>query len=133
MGLNSALVDEARPLRRRETGVRVEGRTVYGEVPGEWFRCRLTLPGPAEEPDPTTGTRETVQSAQLLYGTRDVSGGDVVLTNALRLEVSSADLGGLSRWEVVSEPEPLRKKRRVIGHQATVRRVQTHTADEDRP
>lgn len=127
MGLQGALVDRARVVEKRGTGVRVEGRTVYGDAKGEWFRCRLTLPNAEEGTAAVTGARNVVVSPQLLYGTRDQAGDPVVLNNAMRLEVDSADLGP-SVWEVVSEPEPLRKKRRVIGHQATVRHLETHEA-----
>jgi hypothetical protein len=59
-----------------------------------------------------------------------VSGGAVELHNDLRLEIVSKQLGS-AVWDVVGEPEPLRKKRKVIGYQATVRQIILRDADRD--
>ena len=121
MGLVGVLVDNARTVERRAAGQRVEGRTIYGTATGPWFKCRLTLPSALET------DAEVVRPVQIvptvLYGIRDENGDVVILHNDVRLEVGSKELGD-SVWDVVGEPEPLRKKRRVIGWQATIRRVE---------
>src|SRR5947199_26742 len=130
MGLQGVLVDRARPLRKREAGRRVEGRTIRGVAPGEWFKCRLTLPSAVEDSGATAGVRPVTTQPMLLLGVKDLAGEPLVLHNDLRLEINSRQLG-LATWDVVGEPEPLRKKRRVIGYQAAIRRVTTQDADQD--
>jgi hypothetical protein len=130
MGLRSVLVDQARPVEQREAGVRVEGRTVFRPVKGEWFKCRLTLPLAIEDAPGTAGLRQVPVQPTILLGTKDVSGGAVELHNDLRLEIVSKQLGS-AVWDVVGEPEPLRKKRKVIGYQATVRQIILRDADRD--
>lgn len=129
MPIGSALVDKARVVERTAAGARVEGRTLRGETRGPWFRCRLTLPTSPEQAAAAAGIREVVRVPTLLYDTIDESGEPVVLTNQKRLEVASPELGTVV-WDVSSDPEPLRKKRRVIGFQTTLRRLETHPADE---
>lgn len=129
MGLNAALVDRARVVERRAAGARVEGRTLYGETRGAWFRCRLTLPSTREVQAAATRMPQANIEPTLLVGDRDEAGDPVTLTIAQRVEVDSPELGE-ALWEVVTEPEPLRKKRRVLGYQATVRRIETRPADE---
>lgn len=129
MAIGAALVDQARTVERRAGGVRVEGRTLYGEARGQWFRCRLTLPASAERAAAAAGIREVVTVPTIMYEPFDADGEDVVLTNQMQLEVSSPELG-VATWDVISAPEPIRKKHRVIGYQASLQKLDTHPADE---
>ena len=124
MALQSALVDRARILRREPSAVRVEGRTQFAETAGEWFRCRLDLRGAAQVTDPG-GLPRTVPGPTLLLGIKDLRGDPVLVEHTDRLDVDSRELGR-AVYEVNAMPEPLRKKRRVIGYQVAIRRT-----DED--
>lgn len=130
MSLNAALVDRARPIRRARSGRRVEGRTVYGNAPGEWFKCRLTLPSAFEDDAAAAGLRPVTVQPTLMTGARDLSHQVIELHNDLRLEVASKQLG-TATWEIVGEPAPIRKKRKVIGWEAPIRRVETQDANEE--
>lgn len=132
MGLNSALVDRARTVERRAAGRRVEGRTIYGATRGAWFRCRLELPQAAERAGDPAGVRAVQVEPSLMFGVRDLEGGVLRIANNVRVEVNSVELGD-SMWDVVGEPQPMRKKRRVIGFTATLRRVEAVEAVEERP
>lgn len=126
MGLRSALVDRARVHRPAAQTLKVEGRTQFAESePGEWFRCRLFLPTAAESYDPATVRRRVVIVPTMLYGLRDANGVEIGLTHTDRVEIDSNELGA-EMWQAASEPEPIRKKRRLIGYQVTLRRVQTN-------
>jgi hypothetical protein len=128
VGLQAALVDRARVVTKRQRGARVEGRTQYGNAYGPWFRCRLQLAQAPETVDPVTGVRPVASEPLLLYGVRDADGNPPALTNQVRVQVDSHELGtGL--WDVTADPEPLRKKRRVLGFQAQLRRVEVHEAE----
>lgn len=129
MGLASALVDQARVVERTAAGRRVEGRTLYGTQTGPWFACRLTLPVSPEQADAAAGIKVVVRAPELMYDVVDADGGDVRLTNQTRVEVDSVELGR-TLWEVVADPEPLRKKTSVIGFQVSLRRLEAHPADE---
>jgi hypothetical protein len=126
MGLSAALVDRARVVERRESGRRVEGRTVYGEARLPWFKARLEL---VQAPENTeeSGVRPVVSQPTLLTGVRDLEGNQLELGNDVRLEVDSRQLGH-TVWQIVGEPAPLRKKRTLIGWQASLRKVTVREA-----
>lgn len=125
MGLNSALVDRARVINKRAAGRVVDGTTIYGETEGEWFRCRLELGRETETLDPATSERSVHRTPSLMVALRDLAGDPVELNVEQRLEIESRELGN-QLWDVLSAPEPMRKKRKVIGWQATLRRVEQH-------
>lgn len=127
MALGRALVDQARPLTKAQSAVKIRGESRFETLRGQWFRCRLTLPGP-QESAPQYSRRRVVLVPSLLYGVKDADGELLRLGIEMRLEVNSRELGR-TIWDVVSEPEPLRKRRRVIGWQASLRRVK----DEELP
>ena len=128
MGLGSACVDRARPVRRAAAGLRVEGRTQYGETKGPWFHCRLELPAAGEQAGGVTGMRPVITEPTLMYVPRDEEGDELHLTNQDRLEVVSRELGS-EDWELTGDPQPIRKKRTLIGWQAALKRVAIHEAD----
>lgn len=120
--LGSALVDRARVVEREPLPSKVGGSTQFETVLGEWFRCRLTLPAAQEVADASGARRRPVTVPTLLYGLRDVQGGAVLLSTDLRLEVASPELG-TAEWNIVSTPEPLRRRRSLVGYQITLRAV----------
>lgn len=128
MALSSALVDRARRVRNEATPRRVEGTTTFATVTGAWFKARLTVPAAPEADDAQGSHRRTVARPTLLLGVRDREGNRLepgFLSADDKVEVDSRQFGR-GVWEVTGDPEPLRKKRRVIGFQATLAKV-----DED--
>lgn len=127
MGLRSVLVDRARTVRRAPTPLKVEGRTAFADVKGEWFRARLDLRGYPQTRDP--GSRaKTIKTPSLMFATKDLVGGAIEVRATDRIEVRSVQLGDAT-WEVTGSPEPWRKKRLVIGYQVPVRRVDEEQVD----
>lgn len=127
MGINSVLVDQGRTLTNSSTIKRVEGTTRVTQVAGTWFRCRLFLAGGMEMTD-SGGHPRTVPAPQFLYGLRDSTGQPVNLNADQRLEIESVELG-TAVWQLTEDPEPLRKKRAVLGYLGTLRRVDEHQVD----
>lgn len=125
MALTAALVDRARTVSKGSTGRKVEGMTRMATLHGPWFRARLFPQGAPQEFD--NGRPRVVSSPTLMLGVRD-SNGDPILINAnLSIEVDSKELGR-SIWKVTGDPEPIRKRRRVIGYVAALERVIEHEA-----
>jgi hypothetical protein len=125
MGLNAVLVDRARVHSKAATASRVEGQTVYEPVVGDWFKARLTLQQAPEQNAPTTGAPEALSAPTLMCGPKDTRGNVIVINGQDRIEIISAQLGD-ALWDVVGDPNPLRKKKRVIGWEVALRRVVTH-------
>jgi hypothetical protein len=130
LSLNAALVDRARIVGKRAVGERVEGETIYSEVTGPWFRARLEMRAYPDTPNPVVGTRDIIKTPTLMYGLRDSDGNEIVLNAEDRVEVASNELGGLI-YDVAGDPSPIRKKRRLLGHEATLRKVVIHR--QERP
>lgn len=131
MSLNSALVDRARIIRRVAAPVKVEGRTQFTDMTGEWFRARLELRRDSKRRDP--GTRSSaVRTPVLMCGVRDLRGSQVDFRLGDRIEVSSTELGD-ALYEVASAPEPMRKKKRLLGFELPLRRIQEDPANLIQP
>jgi hypothetical protein len=123
MGLQSVLVDKARPVRKVVNGARVEGTTVASVVTGEWFRARLTL---AEAQETTeNGRKRTLPAPSLIYSLRDLGGNLIQLAAQDKVEIESVQLGN-NTWQVTGDPKPIRKKRSLIGYKASLKRVDEH-------
>lgn len=123
MGLGSALVDRARIVRQvSATETRVAGSSVLAQVEGNWFRARLELPGGSESEAPERGRRRQVLAPTLLFEPFDEANEDVDLSADDYVEVDSVELGR-TRWQITTFPQPIRKKRAVIGFQVTLRRI----------
>jgi hypothetical protein len=90
-----------------------------------WFRCRIFLPqGPDTRGGPAGAPRHrAVLAPTLLVGVKDTAGVPLVLKHTDRVEVDSP-FQGRAVWQVQAEPEPLRKRRRVIGYQVAVQRLE---------
>jgi hypothetical protein len=129
MSLRSALVDRAQVLANRPQPARVEGRTIHAWVAGEWFRARLTEQEREWAPDSGGKLQRVVDNPRLMYGMRDLTGNDVVLDSGMRVRVKSRELGIDAVYLLDTDPKPIRKKRRLIGHTVGLRRVEPHESD----
>jgi hypothetical protein len=107
------------------TDERVEGTTLFETYHYPWFRCRLTLQASPESADAQGGRKRVAHPAQMMCGVKDKDGNVLTISAADRLEVNSKQLGR-ALYEVTSDGEPIRKKRKVIGWIATVTRVEEH-------
>ena len=121
MPLGAALVDRARLVRQESTGAKVEGTTRYADHEGEWFKARLTIPASPEANVNPYRKRVTLHPS-LLAKTKDLAGGKLEFRSSDRIEVESKQLG-TALWEVGSDPQPLRKRRTLIGWELELRRV----------
>lgn len=101
---------------------RASGASVFTDAEGPWFRCRLELPDVNVNPD-GSGRRRVIRVPTLMYGYLDTSGDPVVLNEEARVEVDSNELGS-EIWQVNGRPKPMRKKRRVIGWEVQVKRME---------
>lgn len=125
MALRGALVDRAYKVDQRGTGRKVDGRTIFKPAEGTRFRARLSLSAGAPERS-AQGETYVEPRPMLLTGIRDDDGNPLSFSNADRIRVVSKELGE-DTWDVDSEPEPLRKKRRLIGWQLQLMRVKEPT------
>jgi hypothetical protein len=116
------LVDRARIKEKVGTGTKVEGRTIHADTTGAWFRARLTLPAGQKQQDESGQRRKERKQPTLLYGKRDTEGEPVELEADQKVEVESEQLGS-AVWRVVGTPEPLRRRRSLLGWLATLERV----------
>jgi hypothetical protein len=126
VSLNNALVDQARVLGKAESSQRVEGTTLYVETRSPWFRARLDLGQGAGSRKAATQAKQSTRSPSIMVSVKNSIGEPVLINNQDRLEVNSKELGR-SVFDVVGDPEPIRKKRRVIGWTVLVSRVDVHT------
>jgi hypothetical protein len=131
VALTAALVDRARVYSRRQVAaVRVEGSTPMHEHVGPWMKARLQLPQAPESVDPPPrGRRRTVRVPTLMTGIRDLDGGSVAITSEHRIGVLSKHQFGDGVevvFEVTGDPEPIRKKRKVIGWTVVMKQVADH-------
>lgn len=126
MAYRSALVDKGQILRKAGTGKKVNGYTVTGVVEGELFKARLQLSSNSE----TTRDDKTSADVRPILNTdkKDKLGNLLAFRISDRIRVISRELG-TDVWEVDGEPEPIRKKRRIIGWILQVHRVEEPQAD----
>jgi hypothetical protein len=122
VGLNAALVDRARAVRLTPVPEKVEGKTISGVTVSAWFRARLELPAGGESGGPGDRQRVVV-SPTLMCGVRDSLGGLIAFNARDQIEVDSRQLGH-ALWEATQDPSPIRKKRRVIGWEVALTRVE---------
>lgn len=94
--------------------MRLEGRSGFAQVPQQWFKCRLFLTQSMDQVDPAGMHTSNVSSPQVLTVARDLDGQTLVFQGDFYIEITSAQFGR-AVWQMQGEPEPLRKKRRVIG------------------
>lgn len=120
MGVRAIMVDQARTSRLSAQPRVVDGTTVMSPIMSDWFRVRLELPSAAPEDQPTGYSRRVVK-VPTLYCLPD-GNGDCPVRADETLDIDSANLGA-ARYRVVSAPRPWRKKRRVIGYEVSLERI----------
>lgn len=121
MAYRGALVDRAVIRRKRGQGRKVDGRTVFLPEDSPEFRARLQLSQANED---TRDERTAAVVRPILMTDRKDSAGDLLeFKMSDRIVVTSRELG-TNVWEVTGEPEPLRKKRKVIGWVVPISRVE---------
>jgi len=125
MGFRGALVDRAVRLRKTSTGTRVEGTTIYTATESASIRVRLDVKAAGEEL--ADGRMLTEPTPTLLVYKRDLQGNYLDWRATDRLLVTSAQLGE-HEYEVQGEPVPLRRKRRIMGWELTLRRTEENLA-----
>jgi len=121
MGLRSALVDTAYRIRKGPTSRRVEGTTEFRTVESEPIRVRLNIQQAGERTD--DGRVLTEPQPSLLVYRKDIMGEELDWRATDRIRVESEQLG-THEYEVSGDPQPIRKKRRVIGWTLTLRRTE---------
>lgn len=126
MGFRGALVDKARAIGKSNTGVRIEGTVFRTTERSEWFRVRFD-PNPAPEQRDDGEVKDNIPATALI-GRYDQSGNEINLQGGDKLEIVSANLGN-GTYMLTGDPEPLRKKRRVIGYTVNLLQV----AGNDQP
>lgn len=120
MALATGLVDRAYRLRKEASPQKVEGTTVYQSVESPSIRCRLTLNQAGERTE--DGRALTEPTPTLITLVKDTAGGEVDWRPSDRVRVESVALGN-DLYMVDGEPEPMRRKRRIIGWSLRLRRV----------
>jgi hypothetical protein len=127
MGLNAVLKDKARIIERRPLPVKVNGRTTFTTVTHPWFKARVQMPKKPRTADPAGGRQRNEVRPVLIYGLKDEEGSPVVVTTEVIVEVLSPELGENStHYRVDTDPEPYRKKKKVIGYETSIVRIESH-------
>jgi len=132
MAFRGALVDRARLVVRVPLPYKVEGTTRFEDLPGAWFRCRFTYNSAPDSDDAQGGRRRTPRTGQIICGVRDMDRQPLAIRSSDRLELDSKQLGR-AMFEITSDPEPIRKKRKMLGWMANVTRVEEHEFLEAEP
>lgn len=123
MSITAVMVDRARIIERVETGKKVEGTTTMAPVHGPWFKVRLFL-DMAQSPERSEqGERKkVVQTPLMMFGVKTLDGAPLELVAEQQVEISSPRFG-TAVWRLTADPQPISKKRRVIGGQVSLERV----------
>lgn len=125
MSFRGALVDRAVRIRKASTGTRVEGTTIFAPVNSAPIRVRLDIKAAGEQL--ADGRVLTEPTPTLLVFKRDLEGNYLDWKATDRILVTSQQLGQ-HEYEVQGEPVPLRRKRRVMGWELTLRRTEENLA-----
>ncbi len=125
MALGTALVDRARRISNQPSPLKLEGRTQFAKFHEPWFRARLTMPANPETADPAGGRTRVEVLPTLLFGLRDADGNPVGLTTEDEVEVDSKELGR-AVYRPDADPQPLRKRRSLIGWEVRLHRIENH-------
>lgn len=122
MSLAAVCVDRGRIVRKVASGVRTEGRTSFVPVPEQWFKTRLFEDASPNQVDPVGGHVTSVDRPQALTVAKDLDGNVLSFQGDFVIDISSREFGRYL-FRMAGEPQPLRKKRRIIGWQLTLERV----------
>lgn len=131
--------DRGRILRKEADAKRVEGRTKFNPRALPLFRCRLTIQDAAESPE-EGGLVTKRPVPQLMTLAKDTERNKLEFRIGDSVEVESRDLGVAEEkgwhlvgvFEVEGEPKPIRKKRRVIGWELRLARLDEDNFDRGR-
>lgn len=129
MSIAAVCVDRGRVITKEPSAVRLEGRTSFTPVAAQWFKCRLFLEQSNDVTDPQQAHFSSVNQPQVLCVTKDLDGVPLTFRGDQQLDISSAQFER-AVWRMMGEPEPLRKKRRIIGWLLFVERVIEHEYDD---
>jgi hypothetical protein len=121
MGIRAALVDRAYRLRKVPRSRRVEGSTVFQPTESEAVKARLSIANAGEQAE--DGRVFTEPTPTLLVYKRDLAGEELDWKSTDRIRVESRELG-THDFELQGEPQPIRKKRTIIGWTLTLRRTE---------
>lgn len=121
MALGSALVDKARVHRTLKTSAKLQGTLQTKEFTSEWFRCRVTMPRGSEQTE--EGRRKKQKTPELMCGRVNVLGEAVEILAGDTLELQSVQLGNVT-LQIAGDPEPIRKRRSIIGWQVGLSKVE---------
>lgn len=129
MGLGAVLVDRARKLEPRPKSgePKMLGRTPMNVPPvaSGWFNVRLTIPKSTEEQatgGASGGPRRVRKVPSILFKPLLPDGTPVDLSSTDKLEIDSPQLGH-AVWRVQGDPQPIRKRRTVLGYEASLERL----------
>jgi hypothetical protein len=112
--------------------VRVEGTTQFETLHYPWFKCRFTYNAAPDANDTSGGVRRVPRTGQMMCGLKDQDGNELAINASDRLEVNSRELGQ-AVFEITSDGEPIRKKKKMLGWMATVTRVEEHPFERAEP
>jgi hypothetical protein len=129
VGLNTALVDLAR-IHRRAPAQKVAGRTQFAPITSAWFRARVDQRTNPETRNQPSGQPRVTKQPRLMYALRDTEGRDTTVNASDFVEVAPSDPHLDAAWyQVEGDPDPIRKKRRVIGWEVTLKRLAENPFD----
>lgn len=139
MALRGALKDRARIVRKEADAKRVQGRTIFHDRASPLFRCRLDIQEAPEGKD-QAGNMSTTETPMLMTDRVDADRNLLFIQADDELELESRDLAHTEErgWHLVAvyqvsgEPKPIRKKRKVIGWQMTLKLVSESPVDPSR-
>lgn len=120
MALGSIMVDRGYLRRRVRDTHSVQGTRRYTIAEGAQFRCRLDLGGGTERKVQERTSGEVRPRLYALLRDRDRK--PLVFRQDDEIRVVSNELGE-AIWQIEGEPQPWRKRRRVIGWELQVKRV----------
>lgn len=121
MGFRGALVDTAYRVRKGPSSKRIEGSTIFTSEESEPIKARLSVTQAGERAE--DGRVLTEPQPTLIVYKRDLLGEELDWRATDRIRVESVELG-THEFEVQGDPQPMRKKRRVIGWQLNLRRTE---------
>jgi hypothetical protein len=129
VGLNTALVDQAR-IHRKAPAYKVAGRTQFASLTGAWFRARVEQRSNPQTRQPDSGQPRVTRQPRMMFGLLDAEGRAVDVKASDYVEVAPSDARLDAAWyQVEGDPDPIRKKRRVIGWEVGLKRVEEHPFD----
>lgn len=129
MAVRAALVDRCF-IQRKQAATKVRGREVYLPAEGAEIRCRLTMNRAGERLEDGRVLTEPTPTVWIFH--RDETGKEVRPVASDKLRIVSAELG-TALWQVDGDPTPARKRRRILGWEATVKRLDEQPQPQEAP